>query len=72
MSPEGMKQWEDRLGPEKVQRATALVRSHGWKTGDTPPAWVWAEAFAQVETGHEVWGSTRPSIVETVLGLKLF
>lgn len=51
MPPENMKSWEDRLGPEKVQRAISLVYSQGWRPGDNPPMWVWADAFMQVERG---------------------
>lgn len=40
LTPESMKEWEERLGPEKVQRAIDLVRSHGWVSGDKPPMWV--------------------------------
>jgi len=73
MTPETMKQWEDRLGPEKVRRAIDLVRSHGWKAEDTPPTWVWAEAFHQVESGKEAWGSVRPaSLGEAIFGMKFF
>lgn len=73
MTPDSMKAWEDRLGPEKVQRAIDLVKSHGWKAGDTPPMWVWAHAFHQVETGAEAWGSApRPSIGESLFGMKFF
>jgi len=73
MTPESMKAWEDRLGPEKVRRAIDLVRSHGWKPEDTPPTYVWAEAFHQVETGKEVWGAARPpSLCESLFGMKFF
>jgi hypothetical protein len=73
MTPEAMKKWEERLGPEKVQRAIRLVRSHGWGPRDFPPTWVWAEAFLQVESGKEVWGSTKPpSLLEGIFGRGIF
>jgi len=72
MTPEALRKWEDRLGPEKVKRAIDLVYSHGWRPGDTPPTWVWAEAFRQVERGEEVFGSNPPSIQEALFGMKLF
>lgn len=73
MTPEDMEQWEKRLGPEKVQQAIDLVRSHGWRSGEYPPMWVWAEAFRQVESGKPEYGARGLSEAEkTVLGFKLF
>lgn len=73
-TPESMKAWEERLGPDKMKRVFDLMRSHGWKSGDNPPMWMWAEAFRQVESGEEIWGgaATVPSLQESIFGFKLF
>ncbi len=68
-----LREWEERLGPEKVERAVKIVRSHGWGPGSTPPAYVWREAYAMVDGSiPEQWGNSSPSVSESILGFKLF
>jgi hypothetical protein len=81
-SAEQLREWEERMGPEKVQRAMAIVYSHGWRKEDTPPNWVWAEAYAMVDgIIPEQWGNSmhthsfarsEPSLQERIFGFKLF
>ena len=72
LTPECMRKWEDRLGPEKMQTALALARSHGWR-GDAP-TWIWAQFFLMAEGKLPIsWGPHRPqTLSESVLGFKLF
>ncbi|MFA5952258.1 MAG: hypothetical protein WC807_18475 [Hyphomicrobium sp.] len=73
LSPERMRAWEQRLGPDKVSKAMDIMRSHGWTSNDNPPIWAWAEVYRMVEgTQPEVWGSKSPSEQEGILGFKLF
>lgn len=73
LTAESMRAWEQRLGPENVSRAMALMRSHGWTSNDNPPIWAWAEAYRMVEgTQPEVWGGKSASDPNELLGFKLF
>jgi hypothetical protein len=32
LTPESMREWEERLGPEKVKLACDILCSHGWRS----------------------------------------
>lgn len=49
ITPEYMRAWEERLGPEKMQRAISIAQLNGWQHGSNPPMWVWAQIYLQVE-----------------------
>lgn len=70
LTPESMREWEERIGPEKVELAFSILRSHGWRPEDRPPMWVWAEAYRMAEGLQPVqWGSSRePGLFDRLLG----
>ena len=70
MTPETMREWEERLGPEKVQLAFSILRSHGWRPEDRPPMWVWAQAYSMAEGSQPVqWGGARsPGLLYGLFG----
>jgi hypothetical protein len=58
LTPESMREWEERLGPEKVKLACDILRSHGWRPDDRPPMWVWQEAYLMAEGRRPIqWGT---------------
>ena len=74
LTPEHMRAWEDRLGPDKVELAMALARSHGWHSGDDVPMWVWAQFYRMAEGSQPIeWGTSAPQrLDESLLGMRLF
>lgn len=50
LTPEILRQQEDRLGPEKVQRAIDYVHALGWT--DSPPMWVWQQVYSMIESNQ--------------------
>lgn len=49
LTPESLREWERRLGPELVAQAMDYVESLGWPRGGNPPLYVWAAAFMEIE-----------------------
>ncbi|MFA5058115.1 MAG: hypothetical protein WC485_08380 [Opitutaceae bacterium] len=45
---EQLKAWEHAMTPAEIGQACAFVQAQGWKPGDEPPAYVWAQAFLNV------------------------
>jgi hypothetical protein len=73
LTPESLHEWEEKLGPEKVQLACDLLRSWGWHSDDRPPLWVWQEAYLMVDGRIPMaWGDKSPRLDEKLLGFKLF
>ena len=52
MTADELREWEVRLGPEKVKRAIDIVRAAGWQN-EPPPNFIWAQVFAEVEAEGE-------------------
>jgi len=49
LTVEYMREWEDRLGPERVRLANSYLAANGWPPLSAPPIWVWAMAFREAE-----------------------
>lgn len=52
LTAEYMREWEARLGREKVAKAVDYMRANGWQHGDAIPMWCWAEAYRLIESGQ--------------------
>lgn len=73
LTPAKLREWEDRIGPEKVQTAIAILRSWGWGPDSAPPLWVYQQAYLMVEGRiPTVWGDKSQRLDEQLLGFKLF